>query len=809
VLVSVLKESGEKGPPRAVVAQLMRIAAALKNEEAQLLLQKAAMTPKDNKFANWQFEVVSQHIARIRVTDWPVVGDWTRIHDAALDVVADSRVDESDRIAALGLVGKGWLMPEKEKSILLDLLSSKSSPTIRSAAINHIGRLAAKWASDLLLQGWKSYVPSTRSQVLDALLSQKDGPSTILSAIEAKSISPSEVDATRRQRLLTHSDKAIRERAAKVFDGAIDSDRAKVVKEYADSLSAHGVSGPLSGDAVKGKAVFTKVCAACHKLGEVGVQVGPDLAMITNRTPAFLLQEILDPNRNLDSRYVEYQAITKGMRNVTGMLVNETATSITLRGQQQKDETLLRTDIEELRGSGKSLMPEGLEKDLPKKDIADLIAFITHVRPAPKAIAGNTPALIKPVGGRLTLRAPQSEIYGGDITLEPDFWNIGMWHGANDRVEWRIELPARTTYDIFIDYACDAGSAGNELIVEGIEPIGKWKVPSTGAWSKYQTVRVAIGHVAAGESRIVIRPADKIKGALIDLRTVYLVPPGTTPKDEKDGKDRKEGKEPTDAAAVAKLILDDSQPAERRNKLIADNKHQSAELIAAMASDIKDSKEEYRRIPWIWRVAIAAGKRNDEKEIRAILDVSLPKETLTDWQAVVIGGGIINGISQLNKWPGERLSEILAEDRVLNRAWNNAIKQSFTMADNKKVPMGTRYDALRILALADRDAAIAGLSKYIGKGVNAELQMGAVSGLVDVHAPKSGDVLLKCLPDLTKENRNLAIDGLMRTPGRTKGLLNGLKNGDVKVEWLSESQRKALREHKDEDVRRIAGEVLK
>jgi len=151
----------------------------------------------------------------------------------------------------------------------------------------------------------------------------------------------------------------------------------------------------------------------------------------------------------------------------------------------------------------------------------------------------------------------------------------------------------------------------------------------------------------------------------------------------------------------------------------------------------------------------------------------------------------------------------MAEDRVLNRGWNSAIKQSFAMADNEKVPMGTRYDALRMIALADRDEAIKALSKYIGKGVNAELQMGAVSGLVDVHSPKSVDVLLQSLPDLTKENRSLAIDGLMRTPGRAKGLLNALKNGDAKMEWMSEAQRKALREHADNDVRRLAEEVLK
>src|SRR5205085_11317923 len=121
---------------------------------------------------------------------------------------------------------------------------------------------------------------------------------------------------------------------------------------------------------------------------------------------------------------------------------------------------------------------------------------------------------------RLTLRAAEAEIYGGDIAFEADFKNVGMWHGADDRAEWRIDVPSAGTLDIFLDFACDPGSAGNELVIEGITPPARWKVPSTGAWSQYQTVRVGIVRMPAGEGRIVVRPAGPLRGALIDLRTI-------------------------------------------------------------------------------------------------------------------------------------------------------------------------------------------------------------------------------------------------------------------------------------------------
>ena len=63
------------------------------------------------------------------------------------------------------------------------------------------------------------------------------------------------------------------------------------------------------------------------------------------------------------------------------MIAAETATSVTLRRQEGKEDVLLRTDIEAMAGSGQSLMPEGVEKDLPPQSVADLIAFLRD-RPA-------------------------------------------------------------------------------------------------------------------------------------------------------------------------------------------------------------------------------------------------------------------------------------------------------------------------------------------------------------------------------------------------------------------------------------------
>src|SRR5262249_7511006 len=151
------------------------------------------------------------------------------------------------------------------------------------------------------------------------------------------------------------------------------------------------------------------------------------------------------------------------------------------------------------------------------------------------------------------------------------------------------------------------------------------------------------------------------KGALIDLRGIHLVP-----KDQKPTFAIDEHPKPRTVPEIALQILDDKLPREKREALIREHADKSADLIAAMAADLRVGiQEEYRRIRGVWRVAIAAGRRNDVTELRRILDASLPRheEALRHWQAVVIGGGIINGISQQGAWPRERLAELVKDKK--------------------------------------------------------------------------------------------------------------------------------------------------
>ncbi len=172
-----------------------------------------------------------------------------------------------------------------------------------------------------------------------------------------------------RERLLTTKDKSLRSGWMEAFSSSTTPDRKQVIEEYQSALT-------LVGDADRGVKIFTKNCAACHRLGKMGHDVGPNLASITDKRPQALLSNILDPSAAVEARYLTYIALSVDGRVRNGLLATETGSSITLLSNEGKRETILRTEIEELRASGKSLMPDGMEKDLSSQDIADLIALL-------------------------------------------------------------------------------------------------------------------------------------------------------------------------------------------------------------------------------------------------------------------------------------------------------------------------------------------------------------------------------------------------------------------------------------------------
>ena len=142
-----------------------------------------------------------------------------------------------------------------------------------------------------------------------------------------------------------------------------------------DVLAALAPALKLSGDTRRGGEVFDRLCATCHRVGNVGHSVGPDLTATQFREPDALLTHIVEPNRFIPPNYVQYLVSDRSGRVFSGLIASGTPSSLTLRRAERAD-TILRSQIEELASTGKSLMPENLVTKLTHQEMADLLAYV-------------------------------------------------------------------------------------------------------------------------------------------------------------------------------------------------------------------------------------------------------------------------------------------------------------------------------------------------------------------------------------------------------------------------------------------------
>jgi putative heme-binding domain-containing protein len=191
-------------------------------------------------------------------------------------------------------------------------------------------------------------------------------------AVEKHDVSAADFDPARIALLKSHPLPGVRDRAATVFANTSLARRADVVAKYQASLK-------LAGTAEKGRAVFEKTCAACHELHGKGTQIGADLRSIRDQGREAVMLNILDPNREINPKFLSYMVITTDGRTITGMITEETPNHLTIRQVDGTPVSIPRAEIDEMESSGVSYMPEGLESQMDHQAMADLLAFLMAV----------------------------------------------------------------------------------------------------------------------------------------------------------------------------------------------------------------------------------------------------------------------------------------------------------------------------------------------------------------------------------------------------------------------------------------------
>ena len=152
--------------------------------------------------------------------------------------------------------------------------------------------------------------------------------------------------------------------------GKVDPDRAKVVEQFLPALAKRG-------DGKLGRVTFEQRCAACHLLGGVGRNIGPDLKSVRANGAEKLLVSIIDPNREVAPQYVLHKVYSaKKKETIVGTIKYMSGSAIMMGLPDGSEHGFARSDTDLVESTGLSLMPAGLEAGLSAGQMADLLAWV-------------------------------------------------------------------------------------------------------------------------------------------------------------------------------------------------------------------------------------------------------------------------------------------------------------------------------------------------------------------------------------------------------------------------------------------------
>ena len=283
----------------------------------------------------------------------------TKAVDDNADVVERAEAVRVLRLAKFAVV----------RPLFVELLELRQPQPVQAATLETIAEFNEAKVSDVLLGAWSSLSPGLRTRAVETMLSRPKWVTAFLNAVEKGRVGRGDIEPSRVQLLKRHPDKKIAARVGKLFASNGLSARKEVVKRYQPALK-------MKGDIARGKLVFKKNCSACHRLEDVGTAIGAELKGIRQRGLPSVLLNILDPNREVKPKFLTYVLVTVAGRTITGMITAESANGITIRRTDGTKADVQRVDIEELKSSGISFMPEGLEKQVDIRSMADLLSYL-------------------------------------------------------------------------------------------------------------------------------------------------------------------------------------------------------------------------------------------------------------------------------------------------------------------------------------------------------------------------------------------------------------------------------------------------
>ena len=365
VLVAV---TADTVPGETIVAVLAGLSEALERDRGQPAEVPPATRRRLQAIGSRELDATTTEVLRItHALGLQRSPQQLTLLERAARRAVDASAFTGDRLEALRILAFADFVERRDA--LFGLLGSQHPQEIQLAALGQLTE--ENGIGKELIDRWHGLGPRVRQQATTYFLRRPAHHGLLLSALEEGCVTLGEMNLhlERRRALLWSDDADIRRRAEALFDDAGVVTRSEALAGMLPALH-------LEGQATDGHRLFTNLCARCHRFGEQGTEVGPDLTEISRKSPETLLHDIIDPNAAVEAEFLSYTIETTDGRLLTGLVRDQTDRGLVLQEGDGRGTEISRAEIADMRTGGLSLMPEELEAGLEPQDLADLLAFL-------------------------------------------------------------------------------------------------------------------------------------------------------------------------------------------------------------------------------------------------------------------------------------------------------------------------------------------------------------------------------------------------------------------------------------------------
>ncbi len=252
-------------------------------------------------------------------------------------------------------------------------------PELRGPAIRALAAYNEPSTPQILLKRYTALSPAERDDAIATLASRPAGAAALLDAIRAGVIPRRDVNTTIARQILAFGDPKLAAALEASWGRAASdrADKAPLIAKYKAILASDSLP---AADPDRGRALFGRICAQCHKLFGQGGDVGPDLTGSDRANPDYILENVLDPSASVGKDYTLTTVATSDGRLVAGIVRERSAAALVIQTASERI-TLPREDVNAIKTSNASMMPEGQLDPLTPQEVRDLFAYLAATKP--------------------------------------------------------------------------------------------------------------------------------------------------------------------------------------------------------------------------------------------------------------------------------------------------------------------------------------------------------------------------------------------------------------------------------------------